>query len=544
MFRSASSFAVHTFCLAGLLTIFTASCADQDNPYSVAPNGDDDEPGDDDDQPDDDDEPGNAGPIKVSSGNAAKGFLLTGTVIGPDGPYEGQVLTLPDGTIGCAEKGTACSKESAAEGAAHIDVKGIIAPGLIDTHNHILFDIFNDDDWLPKQPYQNHDQWTMNSNEPRYTVMVDVKQCLENASQGKPTWCAQTKYGTSTTNLKCEMEKWGEIKGLVAGTTSIVGLAGAESPCYDSLARSIDTKYNGLPADKVQTAAITPSKSAADSTCANFASGKTDAYLIHVGEGLDQRSRDEWTKLGALTTTPECLYAPQTAITHGTAFTATEFQTMKAKGMKLTWSPASNMALYAATTNIPLALDAGLTVSLAPDWSMGGSQNMLDEMAFAKKLSDDKFAGRLTAQDVFTMATANAAVVLALEDAIGTIKKGMMADIMVVEADAAARKKPYDTLVASKPANVRLTLVGGKALYGDATVKEVGSGGASCEAFDACGAEKFLCVSLPGKTDNKLQQTYAEIKGLLEQAMNDVDAVRPADIGGNFSPVAPTVACK
>ena len=30
----------------------------------------------------------------------------------------------------------------------------------------------------------------------------------------------------------------------------------------------------------------------------------------------------------------------KTAITHGTAFTATEFATMAQKGMKLTWSPA------------------------------------------------------------------------------------------------------------------------------------------------------------------------------------------------------------
>ena len=64
----------------------------------------------------------------------------------------------------------------------------------------------------------------------------------------------------------------------------------------------------------------------------------------------------------------------------GTAFGATEWAFMKSKGMKLVWSPASNMALYKKTTNVPLALDKGILVSVAPDWSMGGSPNMLDEL--------------------------------------------------------------------------------------------------------------------------------------------------------------------
>ncbi len=528
------------------------SCADQENPSSGKPptTSDDDggiDDGDDDDGSIDDagasdasDDP-DAPPISVT-GDPKNGILLEGTVLGPDGPYEGQVLTLPDGTIGCAAPGQTCAADPRAAEAAHADVQGIVAPGLIDTHNHILFDIFDGSDWLPQRLYTNHDDWTKNANEPRYTVMVDVKQCLENASQGKPSWCPS--HFDKTGNLKCEMEKWGEIKALIAGTTSVVGLAGTALPCFDSLARSIDTKFNGLDADKVQTAAITPSKTTADGVCKNYENGKTAAYLIHVGEGLDDKARAEFGKLGTMTTTPECLYAPGTAVTHGTAFTAQEFATMKAHDMKLTWSPASNIALYGDTTNIPAALDAGLVVSLAPDWSMGGSQNMLDELSFAKNWSDTKWAGRLSAKDVVTMATANAATVLALGDKIGTIQEGMQADLFVVEGDAAARKVPYDTVVAAKPKQVRLTMVAGKVLYGDANASALSLDPPSCETFDACGRAKFLCVADPSRTTDKLDQTYAQIHDALEAAMQEIDTVRPANIGGNFSPVAPAVACK
>jgi cytosine/adenosine deaminase-related metal-dependent hydrolase len=471
-------------------------------------------------------------------GDASKGILLEGTVLGEAGPFEGEVLTLPDGTIGCAEAGKTCEADPLAAGAAHVKVDGIIAPGLVDTHNHILFDVFDDSDWLPAKKYQNHDDWTKDTNEPRYTVMVDAKQCLEDASQGKPTWCPAKYNGTG--NLKCEMEKWGELKALVAGTTSVVGLPGTGLPCYASLARTIDTQFNGLPADLVQTAAIFPSKATADGVCRNYASGKTAAYLIHVGEGVDQKARDEFTKLGTLTTTSGCLYAPQTAITHGTSFTATEFALMKSKGMKLTWSPASNIALYGQTTDIPLALDNGIVVSLAPDWSMGGSQNMLDELRFAKKYADTNWPGRLTSEALVTMATKNAAVVLGLGEKLGTIKRGFLADLFVVRG---ARSAPYDAIVSATAKDVMLTMVAGKVLYGDAELKDLGAGGASCEAFDTCGSAKFLCVAEPGKTTDKLGQTYAQIHDILEAAMKDIDVARPPAIGGNFSPVAAVVAC-
>ncbi|MDB4946459.1 MAG: S-adenosylhomocysteine deaminase [Labilithrix sp.] len=474
----------------------------------------------------------------VVVGDPSKGLLLAGTVLGETGPFEGQVLTLPDGTIGCAEPGDACAAQATALGAATLEVDGIIAPGLIDTHNHILFDIFDGTDWLPQQKYTNHDDWTKDTNEPRYTVMVDVKQCLEDASQGKPVWCPPTYDGAGT--LHCEMEKWGELKALVAGTTSIVGLTGTAYPCYASLARNIDTQFSGLPEDKVQTAAITPSKATADGVCANYGTGKTAAYLIHVGEGTDEKARAEFDKLGTATTTPGCLYAPQTAITHGTAFGANEFAMMKEKGMKLTWSPASNMALYGATTNIPLALDNGIVVALAPDWSMGGSQNMMDELRFAKAYSDQAFGGKVTSKMLFEMSTRNAATVLGLSDTIGTLAKGYLADIFVLKGDRAA---PYDAIAKASPKDVLLTMVGSKVLYGDTALRALASSGAACEDFDACGSPKFLCAADPTKTTDKLNQTYAEIHGILDAAMKDMDAVRPVGVGGNFAPVAPVLGC-
>lgn len=469
-------------------------------------------------------------PLSVVPGMAGR-TLLRGTILATSGAFEGEVLVEGE-RITCV--GPSCASSPGANGASVIETNGVISPGLIDTHNHILFDVFDDSDWLPARRYANHDEWP---NEPKYQAMLDVKQCLEDASQGKPTWCPLTYDGAGS--LKCEMDKFGELKGIVAGTTSIVGLSGTTSACFSSVARTIDAPQSGLGQDKIQTSALfPPSRSAADGVCSNFTSARTDAYLIHVGEGVDARSLGELDRLGTVSTTPGCLYAPQTTITHGTAFGAPELARMAAAGMKLTWSPASNVALYGSTTNIPLARAAGLTITLAPDWSMGGSQNLLDELRFADGWDNAHFGNVLTPKDLFAMVTVNAAAAVALADKIGTLAPGYYADLMVVPR---AGQDPFAALLAARPKDVRLTMVGGKILYGDVALRPLVPAAPGCETVDVCTASKLVCVA-EADTASKLGQTYAQIRAALEAAMVDVDTITKSD-GYDFAPLAPLVNC-
>lgn len=466
---------------------------------------------------------------------AADRILLVGTFVTPDDPVNGQVL-VENGIITCAEAGAVCSTMQGAMGATIIDTKGVIAPGLIDTHNHILFDIFDDSDWLPSKLYTNHNQWGA---EAKYKAMVDVKQCLNNDSA--PSWCAMTPYGSSQGSLHCELNKWGELKGMIAGTTSIVGLAGTVGgeTCFGTLSRSIDTAANGgLGPDKVQTSALFP-PSNPDGVCNNYGNGNTNAFLVHVGEGIDQSAKNEWSTLNTCSTMQGCLLAPQTAITHGTAFGAPEFMTMAMKGMKLTWSPASNVALYGQTADIPAARAAGVTIALAPDWSMGGSQNMLDELRFADNWDNTKWMDKIAPKDLVIMATANAATVVGFQDKIGRIKKGYVADLFAVSGDPS---KPYDAILGATPKTVALTMIGGKILYGDASIKSAGPAQPGCETIDICTKQKFLCVATTD-TANKFNQTYMDIKNALEKGLTDSDAVTMGD-GFNFAPLAPIVKCK
>jgi imidazolonepropionase-like amidohydrolase len=129
-------------------------------------------------------------------------------------PFVGEVLVTGD-TIQCVA--ASCAGAPGAANATVVATNGIVMPGLIDAHNHILFDIFDETDWAPTHPYQNHNQWTSDA---RYSAMVDCKQYLNGE-------------GNAIDDLGCEMDKYGELKAIIAGTTSVVGAANpANKKCY------------------------------------------------------------------------------------------------------------------------------------------------------------------------------------------------------------------------------------------------------------------------------------------------------------------------
>lgn len=448
-------------------------------------------------------------------------MLLRGTVVTPTEAFLGEVLVQGD-TIVCAA--VSCAGEAGASTASIVETNGLIYPGLIDAHNYVLFDIFDQDDWYPTQLYSNHNVW---ANDPRYKATVDAKQYLNGE-------------GTSTADLGCEMDKYGELKALLAGTTSIVTSATPASlQCYGSLARTIDQTPNDLGADYIQVSTVFPSVSGADSVCANFVNESTHAYIINIAEGVDATALNEFGSLGTISTTDFCLYAPQTAIAHGTALGDAQFTTMGNTGMSLVWQPRSDMALYGATANVPLARSKGVNVALGTNWSLTGSHNMLDALRDADQVDNTTWGNALSAYDLVQMATTQAARALALDDVLGSIGPGKKADLMVVDGSCSS---PWSTLVAARPRNVRLVLVGGVALYGDPGLQAVAPAVPACETINVCGSQKFACVAESGGTTiNKLGQTLAEITSALSTGLSDYDAL---DLSGwDFSPITPLVTC-
>jgi 5-methylthioadenosine/S-adenosylhomocysteine deaminase len=452
---------------------------------------------------------------------AGSGLLLRGTIVTPTVAFVGEVLVQGD-AIACVA--ASCAGQPGADSASIVETKGLIYPGLIDTYNATLYDVFDENDWAPTAVYASPSGWF---SDPRYGALVNAKQYL-NGEAGSPV-----DYG-------CEMEKYGELKALIAGTTSTVSVTGSTSrACYGSLARTIDQATNDLGADYIQTSTIFPSTGAADAVCANFVDNSTHAYLINIAEGTNAAALNTFDQLGTVTTADGCLYAPQTAIVHGTALGDAAFATMAAQGMNLVWLPHSDVTLYDQSANVPLALAKGINVSLGTNWSITGSHNLLDELRFADQVDDTRWGNVLSAYDLVQMVTTNAAKTLHLQNVLGSIDVGKKADLTVV---AGTCSDPWSTLLHARPRDIRLVLVGGVALHGDPVLQPAAPSVPGCETVDVCGAPKFTCVAESGGTvTNKFGQTYAEILATLTNAFAAYDAMNLTQ--WTFAPVTPLVHC-
>jgi len=468
------------------------------------------------------------GPVVETAGANDK-FLLKGMLLLPAGPLEGELLIVGD-SIACAA--LSCAGDPDAAGATVIDTNGVIAPGLLDAHNHIIYDIFNEDDWAPTQVYTNHNQWP---NDERYGAMGDAKRYLN--GEGSPI------------DLGCEMDKYSETKGLIAGTTSIQASPGGNvRPCYQSVSRTIDTTHNDLPTpDTMQTSVGFPQASAANGVCANFLDGDTTSYVIHIAEGTDQNAADEFDDLFAVTTPDGCLFEPKTTIIHGVALSDAQIDTFGAAGMHLVWSPQSNVFLYGSNTdmsktaNIPKFIEAGINIAIAPDWSLGGSQNMLDEMRYADQVDNAQWGDILGSADIVRMATINAAEALGVASLLGSLEVGKRADVAVfLPSDSGG--DAYDAILEATPREVTLVFLDGRLLYGDADMSGSVADNSISEDIDICCRQKFLAIAETGGNPNdNLDQLFSEMAEVLESALSDYDAQDLTE--WDFAPIAPVVKC-
>jgi cytosine/adenosine deaminase-related metal-dependent hydrolase len=445
-------------------------------------------------------------------------ILLKGIVVRPSGSISGEVLISGENIV-CAA--ASCPATGAA---TVIETDGIIFPGLIDAHNHAAFNMFDEADWTPARVYRNHNQWP--ATDPGYKRVMAAKKHLEGSA-----------------GLACEMDKYGEIKALIAGTTSVLlAPKTAARSCFASLSRTIDTQFNDLAAlgDTIQVSISVPGSNDADRrVCNAIESGKTKTYVVHVGEGIDPTSRKEFTTLAGRA--GGCLIRKETTIVHGTAFERPEFEAMAAKDVALVWSPKSNLFLYKrddgrpATTDIPLAIEAGVkTIALGPDWGLGGSINLLDELRAADQLATDHGWTPVTRARLFRMVTIDAAKALGVASDLGSIEVGKKADLMVV----AGSGDPLGRLFAATPKQVRLVMVNGKVLFGDQSLAAAAAFPA-CDAMDVCGTPKFVCVAEPdGTPADKRKQKLGDVSGKLETALRAYDNKLPAG-AERYMPLAP-----
>lgn len=451
------------------------------------------------------------------------GFLLRGTVLAPDGPIvDGEVLILGD-VIACVAAD--CSAVPGAETATEIETFGVISPGLIDAHNHLTYDFLGE--WVAGETYDNRYIW---SDVPAYEAHI-----------------LPFTDGRNENARICPGAKWGELRSIVHGTTTVMGQS-ANRSCLNRLARNAD-HHHGLGYDHMRTAIGSP-RDITDSDAAglveDFAapSDPTTRYAVHMQEGVTGNNIDtEFDSFAgrdprsnrhmgtSLLAAPDGSWSGVGLLIHSMGLTDAQLAEALMARAHVVWSPSSNLILYGETAPIAAMLEMGIEVGLGPDWTVSGEDHLLAEMRFAHAYGMAEGIGALTPARVWEMATAGSAGAVGLEAYIGRLEVGMTADVTVFGRRAA---DPYRAVLDSEAADVRLVFIDGLAYYGDLGLEDAAALNGACDALDACGAMKFLCVAQTPGHDNGMDETLDDVRGQLEAIMG---------MYGRASELEPLVRC-
>ncbi|MFI8933740.1 amidohydrolase family protein [Streptomyces sp. NPDC053474] len=431
-------------------------------------------------------------------------LVLRGTVVTCDSDHRildpGAVYVGDDGRL-AAVREAGQAPPAGFSSAPVIDTGALILPGLIDLHNHLLYNT------LPLWeavgvPYLHHDRWVGEKHPPDYATSV--------------TWPAKV-LGQAAPEA---LIKYVEVKSLVGGVTAIQGAPLSTRPVDGWLLRTIDNEKLPAGADMVMTAALQLDADELREERAPKLDG-TRLLIYHVAEGkpgtIVHREFDDLEP---------CL-KPGLIGVHGTALTAADFKKWQravtalnaAEKATVVWSPFSNYWLYHTTTDVVEADKKGLRIALGSDWSPSGTKNVLGELKVADSVNRHELGGRFTDRELCDMVTANPgdALATAWGPQVGRLERGSAADLLVLERHDPATD-PYRNLIDATERHVRLVLVRGRPFYGTRALMAA-AGATDTSALTVAGLSRRVAVRDPHRADATLD--WPGVKRALEKVRED-----------------------
>ena len=332
-----------------------------------------------------------------------------------------------------------------------LETNGTIYPGMLDLHNHLHYNQAPLWDMTPHLPENNRNAWGGYNNRyewknhPDYSEQVTKPKMLVHSG---PYW-----------NMESQAMKYIEMKSLVGGATAAQGGPSNPDDSYATiLSRNIEDYNFGRDEIHTKVTELT-SDYVGNHIKTGNASGELDAWLIHIAEGVDEQSRAEFDIL-----VQNNLLVGELVLIHGVALGQQEFTQMANVGATLVWSPLSNLLLYGQTADVAAAKAAGVHITLAPDWAPSGSKSPLHELKVADLWDDEMLGDIFTDYEMVEMVTSGAALATNWHNEVGTLEAGKAADLVVIDN---IHTNPYRNLINAIDPDVRLTVVGGLAVYGD-----------------------------------------------------------------------------
>jgi cytosine/adenosine deaminase-related metal-dependent hydrolase len=411
--------------------------------------------------------------------------VVHGDILGDGIVYENGSVMYDGQDIVCV--GCDCTQTAGFDTATVLScAEAAISPGLINPHDHITFTEGTPINVGSKR-YDHRHEWRAELSTP------------------------QNPHGTGGDS---DGTRWGEIRMLMSGVTSMVGSGKANNMVrnldrLDSLDRDM-----GFEEVEFQTFSLGDSNSSStnrpdcdwnykdtDVEVAGF-----PAYLPHIAEGINEYAHTEFRCQSTSFGNAEDFTENNVTHIHSIGLKSADYFNMARDDAKIIWSPRSNISLYGMTALVQIFHRMGGTIALGTDWTYSGSANMTRELACADDYNRDQLNGYFNDRQIFEMATSNAAVATASDSLIGSLSVGKLADIAIYGGS----QRYYRAVIGAENKDVSLVISAGDALYGDASLMT--ALGKSCEALDVCGSSKTVCAG------QEFGSPYINIQGAVSGA--------------------------
>ncbi|MCP4138597.1 MAG: amidohydrolase family protein [bacterium] len=344
------------------------------------------------------------------------------TLYSPGNKGKNKNILISKGKIGQVTK-------EAVKSSVSIEIEdGIVAPGLINAHDHLL------GTYYPKigdGPYENWLPW---DNDLKSSNLYVERQQIESR----------------------DLYLLGAYRNLVSGVTTV----------SDHIPHFVAKQYyDTLPMKAIRSYTLAHSVAPFPLSWGDginieyqLAEKKKIPFITHISEGFDRetiRSVDILEQEGGL--------GEYSVLVHGIAFTEADMKKIKKSGASVVWCGDSNVFMFDKTADIKMLLNKGINVCIGTDSPMSGGQNLLYEMRFDKVHYEDTYEEELPDETIFKMVTENAAKAFH-QDNIGKIEKGNLADITVFRDNGIS---PVSSIVSADLEDIMLVVIDGKPAYGD-----------------------------------------------------------------------------
>jgi cytosine/adenosine deaminase-related metal-dependent hydrolase len=298
-----------------------------------------------------------------------------------------------------------------------LNFENVIAfPGLINSHDHLDFNLFPQ---IGNRIYNNYSEWGKDihkRNKATINAVLKIPQSLR--------------------------IQWGIYKNLLSGVTTIVN-HGDKLSIPDNLITVLQNNYSlhSIQFEKKWKLKL------------NRIFSKKQPYVIHIGEGTDNPSRQEIDELINWN-----LLKRKIVAVHGVAMNSEQAKYFAA----LVWCPASNYFLLNATADIE-KLKIKTAILFGTDSTLTSGWNIWEHLRIAKKTN------MLSNEELFDSVTSTAAAAWNLKDS-GKIAEKQFADLVI------ARKKndmnDFDSFYDINPKDILLILHKGEVKLFDETLKQ------------------------------------------------------------------------